>query len=452
MLPTFPQHGRLDAPWDHIPAGAIARWDACREPLLSWFAAHARDLPWRAPYAGTPQRVASRDPRLPLPPRRAPYAVWIAEIMLQQTVVAAVIPHFQRWMRTFPDVRALAEAPPEQVLQAWAGLGYYARARNLHKGAKMVAEGGVWPLEASAWREVAGVGEYTAGAVASLAFGRRAPLLDGNVVRVFSRLQGLNFLPGAGAREKRLYWDLARLWVGAGDDDVPGGPDEAVFADPGALNEALMELGALVCVPATPRCDVCPLERFCAARAQGGTNVLPPAKPRPPITRVKAVAVVAVVSSAASVLMETRPRGAFLAGHLMFPLFLGDDAADWRGAFLRRHPGWCFEDREDRDREGRDPERREGHEHTLRKHRQRPAGSGDPRPGSLPAALHHTIMRTRYDVEVYRAALRPATPASRFPPPDQAAPVLTAVPRDEVGGILSNALARKIWKAGGGRS
>ncbi len=380
---------------------------------------------------------------MPSPPQRSPYAVWIAEIMLQQTVVAAVIPHFQRWMRTFPDVRALAEAAPEDVLRAWAGLGYYARARNVHKGARKVVEGWVWPVEASAWREVPGVGEYTAGAVASLAFGRRAALLDGNVVRVFSRLQGLGFLPGTGAREKRLYWDLARLWVGAdADADVgapapargAGGPaavretdEDGVFADPGALNESLMELGALVCVPAAPRCDVCPLSGVCAARAHGWTTVLPPAKPRVKLTRVKAVAVVA--SAGGAVLTETRPRGAFLAGHRMFPLFLAEEADDWPAAFRARYPGWEVD--------------------------APPGGLPDP-----PAALHHTIMNTRYDVEVLRAAARPATRASRHAPPSSSSssspasttssPELTWIPEGEVEPMLSNALARKIWKASPG--
>lgn len=459
MLLTFPSttpSAPLDAPWEHPPEWVAARWDACRAPLLSWFATQARDLPWRAPYApckGALARAEDRDharaPRLPTVPHRSPYAVWVAEIMLQQTVVAAVIPHFQRWMRTFPDVRALAEASPDEVLRAWAGLGYYARARNLHKGAQRVVEGGVWPVEASAWREVPGVGEYTAGAVASLAFGRRAPLLDGNIVRVFSRLQGLRFLPGAGARARSLYWDLARLWVGARDGraqageaagavgPAPGasssGVARTVTADPGALNESLMELGALVCVPAAPRCGQCPLEAFCAARARGWTSVLPPAKPRAKIVRVKAVAVLAQAGgdtpSGSPVLLETRPRGAFLAGHLMFPLFLGDEATGWREAFLRRYPGWRFDGRED----------------------------GPPEPA---AALHHTIMSTRYDVEVYRAAVRPvprAPHAARFSPPDSgslssspsSAPP-TWIPGHEVEAALSNALARKIWKAGGG--
>src|SRR5690606_33487040 len=205
--------------------------------------------------------------------------------------------------------------------------------------------------------------------------------------RVFSRLQGLNFLPGAGAREKRLYWELASLWVGARREDADGAPDPTrgaaggtVTADPGALNEALMELGALVCIPAAPRCDVCPLAASCAARAHGWTAVLPPAKPRAPIARVRAVAVLA--HAADDVLMEMRPRGGFLAGHLMFPLFLGDEAAAWREAFRTRYPAWQFENRTDK-------------------------SPGGPTPPV--AALHHTIMSTRYDVDVYRAAIRPVT-------------------------------------------
>lgn len=408
----------VSTPWSRIPPAAASCWDACRAPLLAWFDVHARDLPWRAPSGSGSQTRGSGPPELEagLDPRRPPYAVWISEIMLQQTVVAAVIPHFERWMRTFPDVQALASAEPEQVLQAWAGLGYYARARNLHQGAKAVVKRGAWPEDVVAWREIPGVGEYTAGAVASLAFGLRAPILDGNVVRVFSRLLGLNFLPGAGAAEKRVYWELARLWVGSiGAGDGGAGQKLGDADRPGALNEALMELGALVCIPAAPRCDACPLAAWCTARANGWTDVLPPPKPRAPVERVAAVAVIAKAHGA--VMTEVRGRGAFLAGHRMFPFFLGEDATTWREAFARRYPAWRLQGPE----------------------------SGPP---ALLATFSHAIMSKRYDVDVWSAALHPVTPPTTPKHSAKDVPVQTWVPENEVEAILTNALAKKIWKAG----
>jgi A/G-specific adenine glycosylase len=379
-------------------AAAAACFAKGRAPLRRWFRTHARTLPWRQPYvAGNGPGVVpaagdlARGPQGPMP-RRPPYAVWISEIMLQQTVVAAVIPHFERWMRLFPDVAALAAAPGEKVLQAWAGLGYYARARNLHKGAKALVARGSWPDTAREWRDIPGVGEYTSGAVASFAFGRREPVLDGNVARVFSRLLGLAFLPGGGAAAKRAYWELARQWA---DVDRPG-----------EVNEALMELGALVCVPGTPRCGACPLSAACAARGAGWQAILPPAKKRVKPDRVPAAAVVAVQRG--RVLAEERAAGAFLAGHVMFPLFLNDEAGDWRAAFRRRFPGLEIAGAE-------------------------PAGR-----------LRHAIMAKRYDVEVWKAALR-RNPArgSHVAPAGEA----RWVPESEVAAGLTNSLARKIWKA-----
>jgi len=258
-----------------ISTAAVAIFNACREPLLTWFTANARDLPWRAPLESSREQSPESEAPTGLPgvvrkSLRSPYGVWVAEIMLQQTVVAAVVSHYKRWMAEFPTVEALAAAAPENVLRAWAGLGYYARARNLHKGAQAVAawrrERETWPVTAEEWRTIPGVGEYTAGAIASLAFGQRAALLDGNVVRVFSRLLGLGFLPGEGAAAKKQYWDLARLWV----EDAAAARSQGPAALPaGALNEGLMELGALVCTPASPRCEACPLRDACAARRGG---------------------------------------------------------------------------------------------------------------------------------------------------------------------------------------
>jgi A/G-specific adenine glycosylase len=363
---------------------AVDHFAACRAPLLSWFRGQARELPWRRPHVpGTPDDLSSGG----LVPRRPPYAVWISEIMLQQTLVAAVIPHFERWMRLFPGLTALAAAPEDAVLRAWAGLGYYARARNLHRGAKILVAKGVWPHSAREWREVPGVGDYTSGAVASIAFDLREPLLDGNVARVFSRLFGLNFLSGDGAEEKRAYWELARHWA-----DAP---------HPGALNEALMELGALVCVPGVPRCDRCPLVRMCAARAAGWQTVLPPVKKRDKPEAVPAVAVVA--SHSGCVLAEVRSGGVFLAGHTMFPLFLADATADWRTVFRRRFPGWDI-------------------------------GAAD---GA--GRVRHVIMTKRYDVEVWAVTLRRSRSSPSLAEQERWLPV------KEVGDLLTNSLARKIW-------
>jgi A/G-specific adenine glycosylase len=326
--------------------------------------------------------------------------------MLQQTVVSAVIPHFRRWMGEFPDVKALAVAPADAVLRAWAGLGYYARARNLHQAAKTLVARGAWPRTAEEWREIPGVGEYTSGAVASLALGQRAPILDGNIVRVFSRLLGLGFLPGAGAAEKRAYWDLARQWVG---EDVEG----AAPGEPGALNEALMELGALVCVPGVPRCGSCPLAAVCTARRAGLQAELPPVKPRAKPAVVPAVAVVARYRG--RVLTERRAAGAFLAGHHMFPLFLEEEAqaARWRaaGVFGRRFPGWEIVTA---------------------------ASAG---------RIRHAIMSKRYDAEVWVATLRPTkTRASSRAPTSEGMHWISIA---EVDASLTNSLARKIWTIAG---
>ncbi len=305
--------------------------------------------------------------------------------MLQQTQVSVVIPHYERWMGVFPDVTTLAGAPEEAVLRAWTGLGYYTRARNIHRAARLLAGSGHWPLGAVEWRRLPGIGPYTAGAIASLAFDQREPILDGNVARVLSRFAGLEFLPGDGAREGKVYWELARLWA-----DTP---------KPGEINEALMELGALVCVPGTPRCDQCPLRRICRARAHGWTGIVPPPKRRKPASATPAVAVRARRDG--HLLLETRPPGSFLAGHLMFPFFTGTDAARWKKRFTESFPGWKLS-------------------------RIRAAGS-----------LRHMIMTTRFEVEVVDAvAVRTGATAAAE----------VEVEADAAESLLSSALALKILR------
>jgi A/G-specific adenine glycosylase len=198
--------------------------------------------------------------------------------MLQQTQVATVLRYFSDWMRRFPSVRALARAPEDEVLHAWQGLGYYSRARRLHAGARAVVErhAGELPHDHAALLELPGIGAYSAGAIASIAFGDRRPLVDGNVVRVLARCFGLRGDPGKRPLRTKL-WELAGELVPANR--------------PGDFNQALMELGATVCTPRTPSCDSCPLRADCVARREGSVETLPelPARPKP--TRVRAVAV-----------------------------------------------------------------------------------------------------------------------------------------------------------------
>jgi A/G-specific adenine glycosylase len=307
-------------------------------------------------------------------------------------------------MAEFPDVRSLADADSERVLRAWAGLGYYARARNLHAGAKAVVGRGRWPASGAEWREIPGIGEYTAGAIASLAFGQREPILDGNVVRVFSRLLGLDFLPGAGLAEKRVYWGLARHWVagaGHGDDD---GLNPAARA--GDLNEGLMELGALVCVPSSPRCEVCPLARACVAYRKGLTASLPPVKPRKKVEVVPAVAVLGRAPE--GYLAEMRADGAFLAGHTLFPLLLRSEAQEWRLRFNQMYPQYLIKQE------------------------------------SRAAEVRHTIMSSRYHVEVWNVVL---SHKARTITPQKTTSAVRLIPEHKIDAILTSAFAKKIWEA-----
>ena len=251
--------------------------------LLAWFRGAQRDLPWRR--------------------TRDAYAIWVSEVMLQQTRVDTVIPYYARFLEAFPSVEALAEAGESDVLAQWSGLGYYRRARMLHQGAQMLAAScdGVIPADASALQGVPGIGRYTAGAIASIAFGQATPLVDGNVARVIARLFALRHDVGKGGGRERV-WELARELI-----DAP----EAT-ADPGAFNQSLMELGALVCVPREPRCEACPVRSACRADGLGLARELPlvVAKSAP-----KAWARVALVATgAAGVLLARRASTALMGG------------------------------------------------------------------------------------------------------------------------------------------
>ncbi len=211
--------------------------------LILWFRAQARDLPWR-----------QADER----GLRDPYRCWIAEIMLQQTRVEAVQEYFLRFFKLFPTLNSLAEAELEDVLRAWAGLGYYRRARMLHSAARTLQEQhqGQWPSSSAELRQLPGIGAYTAAAVASLAFGEAIPVVDGNVKRVVARYLALPLPADALALEKAARAEGERWMV-----ELPTGDLQA----PGLLNEALMELGATICLPCKPRCEACPLATSCRA-------------------------------------------------------------------------------------------------------------------------------------------------------------------------------------------
>ncbi len=225
-----------------------------RDALLGWYRRHRRDMPWR--------REVS------------PYRTWVSEIMLQQTTVAAATPRFEAFVRLFPDPAALARASEDEVLAAWAGLGYYARARNLRRAAQEIVarHGGKFPSDPEAVLALPGVGRYTAGAILSIAFGLPHPVVDGNVIRVFSRLFGLRARAKDPALAAEVWRRAAKLL-----------PPEA----PGDWNQALMELGATVCTPENPDCARCPLKRSCLAFRDGAQRELPLPEPRRTPTPVR---------------------------------------------------------------------------------------------------------------------------------------------------------------------
>ncbi len=254
------------------------------ERLLDWYRQNARRLPWR----GSPD----------------PYAVWVSEIMLQQTRVETVIPYFERWMRRFPTIAALAAADQEQVLSAWEGLGYYSRARNLHRAAQMVVDqyGGQIPSEVEALRRLPGVGRYTAAAIASMAFGKDEAALDGNIRRVLARVFDVQ-APGRSPEGERILWGLAR-------ENLP--PGRA-----GEYNQGLMDLGALICTPRDPACAICPLREICQARILGVQNERPVMEAKPPVPHYTVTA--AVIWRDGRVLIAQRPQKGLLGGMWEFP-------------------------------------------------------------------------------------------------------------------------------------
>lgn len=250
-----------------------------RAPLLRWYDTNGRDLPWRR--------------------TRDPYAIWISEAMLQQTRVDTVIPYWERFLEAFPDVTSLANADPDELHAIWTGLGYYSRARNLKAAAESIVADheARLPDTAEALRELKGVGRYTAGAIASIAFGREEPLVDGNVIRVLTRWLGIR--EDSSRREV-----VERLWTEAGR--LVRGPR------PGDLNQALMELGATVCTPRSPACPACPIRRDCDAHARGDAQRLPIKRPRTRQRPIRAVA--AWIERGGRVLAVRRPDAGLMGG------------------------------------------------------------------------------------------------------------------------------------------
>jgi A/G-specific adenine glycosylase len=260
----------------------LKKWAGQR--LRTWFRRHQRDLPWR------------RD--------RDPYRIWVSEVMLQQTQVATVIGYFERFLRAFPTMAALAAADEQEVLRLWEGLGYYRRARDLHRTARVLAadHGGRFPADPTQLRGLPGLGRYTANAVLSQAFDLRLPILEANSQRVLSRLFGRADDPRQGP---------ARAWLWqAAEDLLPA-------RGAGEFNQALMEVGALVCTPTAPRCDACPLAARCVARQQGLQEVIPARTLPPATTYVQEAAV--VVRRGDRVLLAQRPATGRWAGMWEFP-------------------------------------------------------------------------------------------------------------------------------------
>jgi len=261
--------------------------------LLDWFTQNARDLPWRR--------------------TRDPYAIWISEVMLQQTQVKTVIPYWQRWMRHLPDVRALARARPDAVLKLWEGLGYYLRARNLQKAARTLVDrhGGRFPERFDEWVALPGIGRYTAGAICSIAFNQPTPVLDGNVIRVLTRLFGIAENPRQSETNSRL-WKLAQNLVRAAARTHRPGERNCSY-----LNQSLMELGAVICTPRQPKCPLCPVRKQCVAWREKRTDEIPNLGPQPASTERRFAAF--VVEKTGCFLVRRRPAGAVNAQLWEFP-------------------------------------------------------------------------------------------------------------------------------------
>ena len=274
------------------------------EPLKQWFAENARDLPWRK--------------------RPSAYHTWISEIMLQQTRVEAVKPYYERFLKALPNVKTLAECPEDQYLKLWEGLGYYSRVRNLHAAAVQIMEEhhGRIPAEYEELLKLKGIGSYTAGAIASIAYGKKVPAVDGNVLRILTRVSADETDIAKGSFKKEAEIKLRKLMEEVCPDGDTKQEHSANRIDPGTLNQALMELGAIVCVPnGQPLCDACPWKGFCRARKEKKTGRIP-VKTKAKARRIEERTVF-LLQDGDKVAIRKRPEKGLLAGLYEFPNHLG---------------------------------------------------------------------------------------------------------------------------------
>ena len=273
--------------------------------LLKWYGANKRDLPWR-------EKTDS-------------YKVWVSEIMLQQTQVQTALPYYHRFLETYPTLEALAHAEESEVLSTWSGLGYYRRARNLHKAALIVSEefDGQFPRKYREAIQLPGIGRYTAGAILSIAYGEPLPILDGNVARFFSRY--LCIQDEAGTRGASRLWNLLTQLV-----EEPSVSDHI-----GDFNQALMEIGSLVCIPQRPRCHICPLKASCTARSAGLQNTLPKRQPQRKVEQFHYT--VALLPKGDTYLLTQNWEDTFLQGFWEFPRIRGRPTRQVVSNFRKRH-------------------------------------------------------------------------------------------------------------------
>ena len=252
--------------------------------LLRWYEKKGRDLPWRK--------------------TRDPYAIWISEIMLQQTQVATVIPYYQKFLKSFPTVHRLAKSDLSKVLKTWEGLGYYSRARNLHRASKIILNHfkGKIPENLRDLLSLPGIGKYTAGAILSIAYNKEAPILDGNVKRVLSRLFAISDNVGAGRAEDRL-WKISESLIPKGRSN--------------SFNQAIMDLGAMICTPKDPLCHRCPLHRHCRAKASGNPERYPSRVVKKRIPHIEALS--GAILNNGKVFLNQRPPTGLLGGLWEFP-------------------------------------------------------------------------------------------------------------------------------------
>jgi A/G-specific adenine glycosylase len=268
----------------------ILRIERIQKRLLHWFGQNGRDLPWRK--------------------ARDPYAIWISEVMLQQTRVVTVIPYYQRFLKSFPTVHHLAKSDLSKVLKIWEGLGYYSRARNLHRASRIILNHfkGKLPDHPADLLKLPGIGKYTAGAILSIAYNKEAPILDGNVKRVLSRLFGISG-HGASGKAEGLLWKISGSLIPKGRSN--------------SFNQAIMDLGAMICTPKDPSCHHCPLLRYCKAKASGNPEKYPPRGVKKRIPHIEAIS--GVILRNGKVLLNQRPPTGLLGGLWEFPNWRRED-------------------------------------------------------------------------------------------------------------------------------